>query len=369
MSTLPRIYAIQASDAPKHSETLRKILLELESEKRISGYTELSPDTDLSSVSDDLQSEDLVLVLLTKDFEANKSKIENQLKTINSGQPGVKIAEILIDNVVYDNEFITFPADLRPIRDREDMDGVWREIGKSLKNMLPIQQSDEETKEPVSGNDWGKYLKIVGVVVGLLLIFFVIRGMWNGNGETPVPAEPVPVEENGAIDQPAPEDPDDQEEEAAAVLQGEDCLSFNHQNLEVRVDGNRFLVTDGRSRMMLFDTNEKAREAVSIMQHYQADNRCFAIRPNPALSYLKTGRDIPSGSFNGEDCIRIRNPQNLTIRETSSDLFQVLDGNNIPYAARSREEAERVIEIVQHYNAGFTCYVERPDPGMVYLRK
>jgi len=369
MSSLPRIYTIQASDAPQHSETLRKILLELESEKRISGYTELSPDDDLSSVSENLQSEDLVLVLLTKAFEADKTKIENQLKTIKSGQPRVKVAEILIDNVVYDNEFITFPADLRPIRDREDMDGAWSEIGKSLKNMLPVKQGDEETEEPVSGNDWGKYLKIAGVVVGLLLIFFVIRGMWNGNGEIAIPAEPVPVEENDVIDRPAPEDPDGQEEEAAAALQGEDCLSFNHQNLEVRADGNRFLVTDGRSRMMLFDSREGAQQAVRIMRHYQFDSQCFAIRPNAALRYFKTGNDIPSGSFSGEDCNRISNPQNLTIRETSSDLFQIMDGNSIPYSARSREEAERVIEVVQHYGAGFTCYVERPDPGMVYLRR
>ena len=149
----------------------------------------------------------------------------------------------------------------------------------------------------------------------------------------------------------------------------EDCLSFNHQNLEVRADDNRFLVTDGRSRMMMFDTREGAEQAVRIMRHYRLDNQCFAIRPNAALRYFKTGGDIPSGSFGGEDCNRISNPQNLIIRETSSDLYQILDGNSIPYAARSREEAERVIEIVQHYNAGFTCYVERPDPGMVYLRR
>jgi len=41
---------------------------------------------------------------------------------LKSNQPGLRIAEILADNLIYDNEFITFPDDLRPIRNREDMD-------------------------------------------------------------------------------------------------------------------------------------------------------------------------------------------------------------------------------------------------------
>ncbi len=205
-------------------------------------------------------------------------------------------------------------------------------------------------------------LLVIGIILGVLLVWWIFRSELAGPAGQPVTDIPAPVE-------PAPEDPADPGEEAEVLLGGEDCLSFNPDDLEVRADAGRFLVTDGSSRMMLFDTREMASRAVRIIRHYEMDSQCFAIRPDAALRYFKTGEDIPSGSFQDEDCIRISDPAGLTIRESSSELFQVLDGNSIPYAATSREEAERVIEIIRHYQAGFTCYVERPDPGMVYLRR
>jgi len=159
------------------------------------------------------------------------------------------------------------------------------------------------------------------------------------------------------------------DEEDAVSLTNEDCLPVDSQNLSVQSNGDRFLVTDGRSRMMLFDTRDAARLAIEVIRHYELDNQCFAIRPDAGLRYFKTGDDIPTGGFPGEDCIAISNPQNLAIRESSPSLFQILDGRSIPYRAKSREEAERIIEIIQHYEAGFTCYIERPDPGMIYLRR
>ena len=215
----------------------------------------------------------------------------------------------------------------------------------------------EESKEPEpEGFPWW-----VLILVAVLLIALIGGAIWwftrdsGGVSDTPPPAteEQTPAEPAG----PEP-------------LAGEDCLNFNRDNLTVRADGNRFLITDGRSRMMLFDTRDKAEQAIRIIRNYDLRSHCFAIRPDPALAYFKNDNgDIPSGSMSGEDCIRLNNPANLRIRQSRSDLFQILDGNHIPYAAKSREEAKRVIEIVQHYGARFTCYVERPDPGMKYLKK
>ncbi|MCH8549757.1 MAG: hypothetical protein LAT80_12870 [Balneolaceae bacterium] len=149
----------------------------------------------------------------------------------------------------------------------------------------------------------------------------------------------------------------------------EDCLTFDPQQVRILEDGNEFFLTDGNSRMMLFDSMEKAYEAARVIWLYQLDSQCFANRPNAGLRYFKSGDDIPSGEIYGEDCRRLHDIQNLSIREASSDLFQIIDDNSIPYAAKSKEEAEKIIEIVNHYNVGYTCYVDRPDPGMVYLRR
>lgn len=223
----------------------------------------------------------------------------------------------------------------------------------------------EESEEPEpTGFPWW-----VLVLVAVLLIVIIAGATWWFTRDTdtatpierptPDPVEPQPVEPDEPVE---PIRPD--------TLAGEDCLNINRDNLRIQPDGDRFLVTDGRSRMMLFERRENAQKAIRIIRHYHAGSRCFAIRPNAALQYLKTDAgDIPSGSMPDEDCIRLRNPDDLSIRRRSSDLYQVMDGNHIPFAARSREEAERVIEVVQHYNARFTCFVERPDPPMKYLRK
>lgn len=200
------------------------------------------------------------------------------------------------------------------------------------------------------------------VLLGLLVAYMIVRQVTEERDFQAVAEAPVATE--------TPELAEEEMDAAVPVtLDGEDCLSFNSQNLQVQTDGSRFLLTDGRSRMMVFDSREGARLTALILDHYDLDNQCFAVRPNPGLRYFTSQGDLPEGELPGEDCIRIRNLQNLAIEEAGEDLFVILDGNSRPFSAKSLDEAERIIEIVQHYNARFTCYVERHDPGMVYLRR
>lgn len=161
----------------------------------------------------------------------------------------------------------------------------------------------------------------------------------------------------------------DNPEKPREDLQNEDCLSFEPSNINFQPDGSGYLLTDGRSRMMVFGSRTEARLAVETIEFYGFDKHCFAVRPNAGLRYFTVGGDLPSGGFPGEDCIPIDNPDNLSIRSSSDTLFQILDGQSIPFAAKTQNEAERIIEIIQHYGARYTCYIGRPDPGMVYLKK
>jgi len=190
MASLPEIIVIQASDTPQHTARLRKVLQKLKTENRIRGFTALGLDDDLSSVSDTLQKDDMILLLLTRELEEKREQIENRVKALKAGQPGIRIAEILVDHLPYDKEFITFPADLQPIRDREDMDGAWSSIGESLRDMFLVREPEsdpdpekerEAAKVQKQSGNWSNALKIVGIIIGLGLAIFVIGEMMNGN--------------------------------------------------------------------------------------------------------------------------------------------------------------------------------------------
>lgn len=174
MASLPYIHLIQASDAEKQSDRLQEILQKLQSENRISGFVAVNVGEDLHKLNN-IKGDDLALTLLTHGIEAQKKDIEGMLSTLKGNHPSIKIAELIVDHVPYENEYLTFPEDLKPIRDREGISAVWNSIEQSLKDMFPVQK-------PIIV-DKSKYLKIAGVLVALILvIFIIIRLVINDNG-------------------------------------------------------------------------------------------------------------------------------------------------------------------------------------------
>lgn len=151
----------------------------------------------------------------------------------------------------------------------------------------------------------------------------------------------------------------------------EDCLSFNRNNLKVESTGTKFLVTDGISRMMVFKTRVAAEKAIKAIKNYNLDSQCFCDRPQPGLRYFLTNGEIPSGSMAGEDCNKISSPNNLSIRRNSATSYSIIDTalNSIPFSAKSEKEAQNIIDIIKKHKAKYTCYISRPNAGMVYLRK
>jgi hypothetical protein len=79
-------------------------------------------------------------------------------------------------------------------------------------------------------------------------------------------------------------------ESPVGKMDGEDTIAFNAGNLEVRADGSEWLVTDGRSRMMIFRTKTDAEKAISIIQYYGFTYECFVGRPfreNKGMRYFR----------------------------------------------------------------------------------
>jgi PKD repeat protein len=59
------------------------------------------------------------------------------LSQTKSNFPESRIAEVIIDNIPFVNDYITLPMDLKPIRDAQNMDAVWTDIEKNLTQILP----------------------------------------------------------------------------------------------------------------------------------------------------------------------------------------------------------------------------------------
>lgn len=174
MVSLPAVYIIQASDASRHTGKLQEILRKLKTENRINGFVTFSTGDSLSSLADKIEDEDLIFLLLTDQLEPQKEQIENTLKALKTKQPGLKITEIIVDNVVFHIEFITFPTDLRPIRDREDKDTAWNNIEQNLKAMVPVPPSPSPPQPNGRSKRLETGLKITGIVIAAYVVFTVM---------------------------------------------------------------------------------------------------------------------------------------------------------------------------------------------------
>lgn len=178
MAHLPTIHLIHASDAPQHLGKINDILQNLKAENRIGNFSSLNADNDLSPLNEKLEGDDLMLVLLTDQLEPHRERIEKKLNELKDLRPDIKVAEIIVDNLMYDNRFTTFPVDLKPIRNREDMDTAWNSIEHSLKEMFPAKKK----KEPVPlKSNWSKYLKYVAFLIALVVAYFIFRGLFEDN--------------------------------------------------------------------------------------------------------------------------------------------------------------------------------------------
>jgi hypothetical protein len=69
---------------------------------------------------------------------------------------------------------------------------------------------------------------------------------------------------------------------------GEDCLTFNPDNLQVQNISGRWTVVGGNQAIMNFENKEgEAKIAVEIIKHYGFNHNCYVGRPNPGMMYFR----------------------------------------------------------------------------------
>ncbi len=139
------------------------------------------------------------------------------------------------------------------------------------------------------------------------------------------------------------------------LVNGEDCISFNNQTVEVKwfTTSQSWKMIDGNMSMVDFGTKQaEAFKALRVVKKYKFNQQCFVGRPGPSFTYWKrTGIIVPFqlkpdlGAYgflkigqNGGKLVR----WNETIILTPNDAFLFSNGNpafNIYYAEKNYGDA------------------------------
>ncbi len=169
---------------------------------------------------------------------------------------------------------------------------------------------------------------------------------------TPIPIPPQPL----PIPQPGP------------ALQ-EDCLSFNPNTTAVKNINGSWKIVDGNHWMFDFGNKKnEAYRALKIIKHYGMNQSCFVGRPDPSFQYMLVSGKAPKGGIPGEDCISF-NPNTIQVKKISG-RWKIVDGNHWMFDfGNKKAEAEKAFAVIKKYGFTRSCFVGRPDPSFLYLRK
>ena len=154
----------------------------------------------------------------------------------------------------------------------------------------------------------------------------------------------------------------------------EDCINYGSGNYSVKVSngGQLAQLVSSRGATPLSARGDKAEvemsTALKIVSEYGLAQQCFVSRPNATLRYWKTSAGtLPTGTVHGEDCMRMdRSALEVVDR---SGRFTVVSGRAALMTFDTKTDADKAVAILRKYGANYTCYVGRPAPSMMYLKR
>lgn len=149
----------------------------------------------------------------------------------------------------------------------------------------------------------------------------------------------------------------------------EDCITFNPNTIEVRQIGGSWKIVDGSHWMFDFGANKaEADQTFNIIRHYGMNSICYVGRPDPSFTYLLVSGSAPAGGFPGGDCIGF-NPATIEVKEIGG-RWKIVDGDQWMFDfASNKAEAVTAFNIIKKYGFRYSCFVGRPDPSFIYMRK
>jgi hypothetical protein len=150
----------------------------------------------------------------------------------------------------------------------------------------------------------------------------------------------------------------------------EDNIRFQTNNVTYAPYGTegQYRMIEGNMAMVLFPNKDEAYRAVEIVKHYGMNSQCFVGRPNASFTYWLKDGVAPTGSLPNEDCVSF-NPNTIEVKQVNG-TWKIVDGDHWMFDLGTKEaEARQSFCLIKKYGFTKTCYVGRPDPSMVYLKR
>jgi hypothetical protein len=142
-----------------------------------------------------------------------------------------------------------------------------------------------------------------------------------------------------------------------------DCLSYDPTDLRIVNEGaSGWLLTDGRSRMLILDNQEDAERALALARRHTA--HCFIGRDNTRSNrrdYVHeywTGDSGIETTINGEDCLGY-NPNNLQIVDIGALGWRLIDGSHWIAIYDDKKDAEAGLAVAKQ-NTKY-CFIGRDN--------
>ena len=147
----------------------------------------------------------------------------------------------------------------------------------------------------------------------------------------------------------------------APAIQPEDCLPYNPANLKVIDEGNNgWVLTDGRSRMLMLDNEADAKDALELARRYTA--QCFIGRDNKRSNrsdYIVeywTGSSGLKTAIARRDCISYK-PEDLQIVDEGANGWLLTDLRSQKQYLDNKQDAQNALIVGRRYTQH--CYIGR----------
>ena len=143
-----------------------------------------------------------------------------------------------------------------------------------------------------------------------------------------------------------------------------DEIAYNPANLRITDEGALgWLLTDGSSRMKMFDNQEDAQNGLRIArlhnrQGFVGRNNKRTNRIDYILEYWTGNSGLPKEALSKVDRISY-NPSNITIVDMQVQGWSIRDGDHYLFIADNKNDAEAIANIVRQFKS--VCYIGRDN--------
>jgi hypothetical protein len=124
---------------------------------------------------------------------------------------------------------------------------------------------------------------------------------------------------------------------------------------------------------MSFGTNKpKAEATLAVLQHYHVTHLGYAVRPNPAMTYMLVSGHAPTGAMAGEDAIAF-DWHHIDAQLIGGHWLVTCGPMSLLNFGSDEAAARKAKWIIQQHQFTHQCFVGRgglaPSPAFAYFRR